>query len=81
MKFETRTEKDGKVVLKLGLTHEMGFSPELNVEEVVVGVTALIEAVADISVFELTQAVINEYAKKAPANENDSPEETEQPVS
>lgn len=63
MKFETRTEEDGRVILKLGLSHEVHFPPELNPEMVVVGVANLIEAVSGISSFELVQAVVQEYAK------------------
>lgn len=80
MKYETRTEEDGKVVLKLGMTHEAGFPAEPDLGTIVTGVQLLIEAVCGISGFELVQAVIEEYVKNGrppegwepPANDDTS---------
>lgn len=63
MKFETRMDEDGKIVLRLGMTHEAGFPVEPDIDTIVNGVQLLVEAVCGISVFELTRAVIKEYAK------------------
>lgn len=63
MKFETRIDEDGKVVLQLGLTHEAGFPAEPDIDVIVNGVQLLVEAVCGISVFDLTRAVIEEYVK------------------
>lgn len=63
MKFETRTEEDGRVVLQLGMTHEASFSAEPDIGTIVNGVQILVEAVCGISLFELTRAVIDEYIK------------------
>lgn len=67
MKYETRTEEDGKIVLRLGMTHEAGFPSEPDVDVIVNGVQLLVEAVCGISVFELTRAVIEEYVKNGKA--------------
>ena len=72
MKFATRTEEDGKVVLSLGLSHEVGFPAELDVNAVVEGVNFIVNEVCGISVQELAQAVLQEYEKG---------EVVEQPVS
>lgn len=69
MKFETRTEEDGKIVLKLGTTQEIGFPPQPNIDVIVNGVNFLIEAVSGISAFDLTRAVIEEYVKNGKAPE------------
>lgn len=64
MKHSTRTDEDGKVILKLGLTHELGFPAEgCDVNLIVEGVSRLINEVAGINSFELIQSVVNEYAK------------------
>lgn len=88
MKYETRTDEDGKVVLQLGLTHEAGFPVEPDIDVIVNGVQLLVEAVCGISVFELTRAVIEEYVKNGKPPEgwadNDNKEEVEnieQPIS
>jgi hypothetical protein len=91
MKYETRTEDTGKVVLQLGLTHEAGFPVEPDIDTIVNGVQLLVEAVCGISVFELTRAVIDEYVRngrppegwEAPVEEPTEGEESidEQPVS
>ena len=93
MKFETRTEDTGKVVLQLGMTHEAGFPVEPDMGTIVNGVQLLVEAVCGISVFELTRAVIDEYVRngrppegwEAPVEEETTPDEgeevDEQPVS
>lgn len=63
MKYETRTEEDGTVVLKLGTHHEMGFAPDVDLEGILQGVGHLVNAVAGIDVFALTSAVLDEFAK------------------
>jgi hypothetical protein len=63
VKFETRTEEDGKVVLKLGLSHEVKFSEDIDLEGIVLGVQTVIEAVTGVSSFDLVRAVIDEFAK------------------
>lgn len=72
MKFETRTEEDGKVVLKLGLAHEIGFPPEIDLEGVISGVTYLVEQVSSIDVNGMIEAVINEF-EKGTKQDNDEP--------
>lgn len=83
MKFETRTEEDGKIVLRLGLTHEAGFPVEPDVGTIVNGVQLLVEAVCGISIFDLTRAVCEEYAKNGRPPEgwvDPEPAEEEQPT-
>ena len=63
MKYETKTEEDGTVVLKLGLHHEMGFAPDVDLEGILQGIGLLVNKVAGIDVFELTKAVMDEFAK------------------
>lgn len=64
MKFATRTEEDGKVVLSLGLTHEVGFPAEPDIDIVVTGVSKIVNEVCGIDVQDLVAAVLNEYEKK-----------------
>ncbi len=58
MKYEVLKDEEGYVVLKLGLTNNVCFAPECTPEEVVLGVSALIEKVVGISNFDLINAVL-----------------------
>lgn len=69
MKYETKTEEDGTVVLKLGTHAEMGFAPDVDLEGILQGVGHLVNHVAGIDVFALTGAVLDEFAKGAPIPE------------
>jgi hypothetical protein len=64
LKYETKTEEDGKVVLQLGLNHSVGFEKGMDVEGIVVGVETLIQSVVGVSAFELCAAVMTEFAKQ-----------------
>jgi hypothetical protein len=66
MKYEVTTSEDGFVNLKLGLTHNVSFPRDCTVEDVIMGVTTLIEKVAGISAFELVNAVAQEFQKNEP---------------
>jgi hypothetical protein len=63
LKYEVRTEDDGKVVLKLGTHHEVGFEKGMDVEGIIHGVETVIQAVVGISAFELCMAVMAEFNK------------------
>lgn len=63
MKYTTRTEEDGTVVLKLGTHHEMGFPPDVDLEGILQGVPHLVNAVTGIDMFKLVEAVLDEFAK------------------
>ena len=56
MKYEVFKDDEGNVILQLGLNNNVCFAPECTLEEVVLGVGALVEKVVGISNFELVQA-------------------------
>lgn len=65
MKYEVMRDEEGRTILRLGLNHNVSFAPECSVEDIVLGVTALIEKVVGISTFELVQAVLQESGQGA----------------
>jgi hypothetical protein len=63
VKYETRTDEDGRAILKLGMNHEVSFEKGIDVEGIVGGVEMLIQTVVGVSAFELVGAVMEEFTK------------------
>ena len=63
MNYETRTEKNGTIILTLGLHHQIEFEPDVGLEGIVLGVQEIIESVSGISSLDLIKAVMDEFAK------------------
>ena len=62
MKYEIKTEEDGTVSLKLGLTHSVNIR-DSEMESIIGGVEMLIQNVVGVSAFELCTAVMAEFEK------------------
>lgn len=58
MKYEVYKDEEGHVILQLGTSKNVSFAPECTPEEVVLGVTELIERVVGISTFDLVTEVV-----------------------
>ena len=63
MKYEILKGEEGRTVLQLGLNNIVTFQPDATVDDIVLGVTVLIEKVVGISAFELAKAVLTDMGK------------------
>lgn len=64
IKHEVGTLEDGRVQLALGEDHVVTFNEGAEVNDIVAGVAVLINEAVGVSIFDLTQVVMEEFNRK-----------------